>query len=339
MYPLKVIEQRVQTYYQINSRFSIYKYLNYFTCIFVFITSKCQRKRHIGMSTLHGGKSCNLFLPQRMLTCMHDSLDYCMEIGVRDSFVTVVLQLSCRVLDQKNSNILRCSTRLVSLLCFPSRDSKIAALHCLPFVQHMTYSFWETWYFLNASILVLACFPSLFPVRFHYIAWGKVSHFKLCVYWRVLDLAQQSGAALQHSTKCMPPPHSYVPLLFVVLKFNACWTTVFCMGRLKPMLQSTVELTSTSFSLGFLCFAPSKVLGWILYKYLNASHSRCAQAEAPCWYKWIGLFWTDLVLEIFHPSLIYNDVCSNSFKQEMSTLSLEEFLDSVKRIDYCLWSA
>lgn len=156
---------------------------------------------------------------------------------------------------------------------------------------------------------------SLFPVRFHYIAWGTVSRFKLCVYWRVLDLAQQSGAALQHSTTCMPPPHSYVPLLFVVLKFNACWTTVLCMGRLKPMLQSSVELTSTSFSLGFLCFAPSKALGWILYKYLNASHSRCAQAEAPCWYKWIGLFWTDLVLEIFRPSLIFNDVCSNSFKQ------------------------
>lgn len=123
LYLLKVIEQRVQTYYQINNRFSIYKSLNYFTCIFVFITSKRQRKRHIGMSMLHGGKSCSLFLPQRMLTCMHDSLDYCMEICVQDSFVTMVLQLSCQVLDQKNSNILRCSTRLMSLLCFPSRDS------------------------------------------------------------------------------------------------------------------------------------------------------------------------------------------------------------------------
>lgn len=103
----------------------------------------------------------------------------------------MVLQLSCQVLHQKNFN-LSYSTRLMSLFSCPCRDSHITALHCLLFAQH-TEHFWEPGISCNQYFSACLFSQRLCPLRFHCTAPGTASHFKLCDYWSISELAQQSG--------------------------------------------------------------------------------------------------------------------------------------------------
>lgn len=112
-------------------------------------------------------------------------------LWTQDSFVTMVLQLSCQVLHEKNFN-LSYSTRLMSLFSCPCRDSQITVLHCLLFVQH-TDHFWEPGIYCNQYFSACLFSQCLFPLRFRCIAQGTASHFKLCDYWSISELAQQSG--------------------------------------------------------------------------------------------------------------------------------------------------
>lgn len=173
----------------------------------------------------------------------------------------------------------------------------------------MAYSFWETLYFYMQYCSACLFFHRLIPVGFHCIAWCTVFHFKLWLLKRFRPGSAIWCSSAQHQV-CATSPHTVMFYRFL-WSYNIILAELLCsVGKLKPVLQNSVGLTPTSFNLGFLYFTPSNVLGWILHEYLHASHSRCTQAEAPCWYKRLGLFWTASVLEIFLP-LIYRDVCSN----------------------------